>query len=237
MQDQELQTATASEPLTLEQEYSMRQSWVSDRDKLTFVVCLPLPHTSTINHGGLNVTVDKLLPGEWDGGERIIGDINLFLFEKEEEGQDCCSGNTDSADYPIKRLPQEHGQIDTNLIGEIELMIARKDLHHQGYGRAALVTFMKLVLSLWQQIAEQYRDTTPKKSANSRPVTLPGLAYLRAKINQSNEKSVRLFESVGFEQVGGANHFGEVELRYRHDIHHVSRIEYGSGRLPRHIRY
>ena len=45
---QEIQLATASEPLTLDQEYAMQQSWRADADKLTFIICrsgLALPAT------------------------------------------------------------------------------------------------------------------------------------------------------------------------------------------------
>jgi RimJ/RimL family protein N-acetyltransferase len=42
------------------------------------------------------------------------------------------------------------------------------------------------------------------------------LAYVRVKINQRNQRSIALFESVGFKMVGdGPNYFGEVELRWQ----------------------
>jgi hypothetical protein len=38
MQSPELQEATASEPLSIDQEFAMQQSWATDEDKLTFIV-------------------------------------------------------------------------------------------------------------------------------------------------------------------------------------------------------
>jgi RimJ/RimL family protein N-acetyltransferase len=187
MQDPDLQSATASEPLSVDEEYAMQRSWRTDRDKLTFIVCLP---TSTTK--GL----PALGAGDLDADDRMIGDINLFLFEDNE-----ASPTTDSP------------EISSNVIGEIELMIARKDLHRQGYGRAALLTFMHYVLLNWNQIAAEYSSKADDSAS------LPALAYLRVKIHQSNQRSIALFERVGFEMVGDApNYFGEVELRWQGEL-------------------
>merc|ERR1711939_1226447 len=45
MKDEQIQAETASEPLTLEEEYAMQRSWRTDADKLTFIACLPLSPT------------------------------------------------------------------------------------------------------------------------------------------------------------------------------------------------
>ena len=56
MQSPSLQTATASEPLTLAEEYEMQARWTIDDDKCTFIVMAV------------------------DGDEEVmIGDVNLFI--------------------------------------------------------------------------------------------------------------------------------------------------------------
>lgn len=186
MQDADLQAATASEPLSMTEEYDMQRSWRTDNDKLTFIVCQArepenVPHT--------------VQGGQDDRPERMIGDINLFLFEPEDDDDEDEENSTKQSNA---------------LVGEIELMIARKDLHRQGYGRAALLSFTAYILDTWSQIAAEY------SSSNSEGQVARSLQYLRVKINQSNARSIALFQSIGFVQAAaGANYFGEVELRWR----------------------
>ena len=188
MQDAELQAATASEPLSMTEEYDMQRSWRTDNDKLTFIVCQSRDQKSD---------PQEVQGGKDDLPERMIGDINLFLFEPEdedEEGEDVVQANNTNT--------------SNALVGEIELMIARKDLHRQGYGRAALLSFTTYILDTWVQIAAEYSsagDENPRC-----------LGYLRVKINQTNTRSIALFQSIGFVQTAaGANYFGEVELRWQ----------------------
>lgn len=175
----------------------MQQSWRGDADKLTFIVCLA--REEIVNSTGTQAAMQG---GVDDRPERMIGDINLFLFEPEDDDDD----EDDIDATKTKETPPS-----TPIIGEIELMIARKDLHRQGYGRGALLSFMSYVLDSWAGIAAEYGNGVAGDTATSRK-----LEYLRVKINRSNERSTALFKSVGFEQTAaGANYFGEVELRWK----------------------
>ncbi|XP_055837176.1 alpha/beta-tubulin-N-acetyltransferase 9 [Episyrphus balteatus] len=68
MQDPKLQELTASEPLSIEEEYRMQTSWRNDDDKLTFLV---------VSRQLFSETKDEI--------ESLVGDTNLFLRIDEDE--------------------------------------------------------------------------------------------------------------------------------------------------------
>jgi RimJ/RimL family protein N-acetyltransferase len=181
MQSPSLQAATASEPLTLDEEYAMQRSWRSDADKLTFIICLPKPDQDKVVMQG--------------GDEEMIGDINLFLSESEDDDKD----------------DEEPGLSPKSVVGEIELMIAVTSLQRKGYGRVALLTFLSYVLTNWSGIAAEYAAGTT-------------LEYLRVRINAANERSIALFASIGFKNISEkANYFGELELRWKPELDGLKR--------------
>jgi RimJ/RimL family protein N-acetyltransferase len=192
MQDPSLLASTASEPLTLEEEYAMQRSWRNDRDKLTFIICLPISLETTPN--------GTIKGGELDTSARMLGDINLFLFPSETSGED---GNETA---------------DQGLQGEIELMVADHEHQRKGFGRAALVTFLYYVLMNWSSISNEYLPNAPTEKNDH-------LEYLRVRINETNDRSIKLFQSVGFEQVKEANYFGEVELRWFGTVDDVKKMK------------
>ncbi|KAK5122482.1 hypothetical protein LTR85_004066 [Meristemomyces frigidus] len=198
MQDPALQTATASEPLPLEEEYAMQRSWREDHDKLTFIICFPLDTPPNMG--------DVLDAGAADGPDKMIGDINLFLLPSEDEENSS--------------VPSTGSGGGNQVIGEIELMIARSDLRRQGFGRAALLTFMGYLVFYWPSIYSEYTHNAPTQLwPQAQLAQMPyELQHFRVKINQSNTASINLFESVGFKRTKeGANYFGEVELRWKND--------------------
>ncbi|KAJ0286363.1 hypothetical protein COL940_003024 [Colletotrichum noveboracense] len=84
----DIQEATASEPLTLEEEYENQQSWRTSHDKLTFIICQPLDAASD---------AASVKAGEVDEAARMIGDINFFVYphDDEEEGEGAYVGEVD----------------------------------------------------------------------------------------------------------------------------------------------
>jgi len=198
MQDSELQEATASEPLSLEEEYEMQQSWRTDPDKLTFIICQPLSIAKTNDH----FSITSIKAQEADTNDEMIGDINLFLFRPDST-----------------EMEEDVSNLGGDVVGEVELMIARKDLQQKGYGRAALLAFLDYILANWSGIAQEYAQQGNDDASGSKHVSPLQLSFLRVKIKVNNTGSMRLFESVGFVRtVEEANYFGEIELRWLPEI-------------------
>ncbi|KAH8928268.1 acyl-CoA N-acyltransferase [Atractiella rhizophila] len=118
MEDEELRTATASERLTLEEEYEMQRKWHLDPDKLTFIILSREPSSPSIPPS----TSTSTSTSQWDATQTssllsspMIGDVNLFLT-------------------PPGTPPSRHC--------EMEIMIASKGHRRRGLGRDALKIFL-----------------------------------------------------------------------------------------------
>lgn len=134
----------------------------------------------------------------------MIGDVNLFLRLEDEE-----SIQTDVVDNHSQGPKQQ-------LVGELELMIAEKSHRRQGYGRAALLCFLRYILQNESSIAQEFSSS---QEPSARTSAVQKFSYLSVKIGETNDKSLALFESLGFDRVTEkANVFGELELR-RDNLH------------------
>lgn len=121
---------------------------------------------------------------EDDAPDRMIGDINLFLCVEDSE-----------------ETPQ--------IIGEVELMIPEKKNQRRGFGRAALLAFMRYLVDHGSEILGEFVEKDPSASRLGNPK----FGCLCVKIGEGNTGSLALFESLLFERVSGPNYFGEIELR------------------------
>ncbi|KAF3937643.1 hypothetical protein ABW19_dt0209732 [Dactylella cylindrospora] len=189
MSSESLREATASERLSLPEEYAMQKSWREDFDKLTFILSLPSPRILSYQgsdslSGGLAV-VER----SDDAPHLLVGDINLFLSDDDEDDEEA------SEPSEVTRK---------GIIGEVELMIARIDYQGQGFGKIAIAIFIIYILRQKQEIISQDKAFKDQRY----------LKHLRVKIGKENERSLGLFQKLGFKKCTDTpNYFGEWELR------------------------
>ncbi|RDW68442.1 N-acetyltransferase [Coleophoma crateriformis] len=99
MKDAEIQEATASEPLTLPEEYAMQHSWRLDHDKLTFIACKPLSDAKDTT----------AVAGICDEPESMLGDVNLFLSPADED-EEGCIGELELMIAPVSARRKGYGR-------------------------------------------------------------------------------------------------------------------------------
>ncbi|KAH8664042.1 GNAT domain-containing protein [Xylariales sp. PMI_506] len=192
MEDAAIREATASDRLTLEEEYENQISWRTSADKLTFIVCRPLAGAAAAS----------VAAGEADADNRMVGDINLFLtpwdYEEEEGGDGGGAAATAVARYAV---------------GEVDIMIADTANRGRGMGRAAVSAFLWYIWKNRAAILKEYA-TSPEGAAAAAAAGGGGLEMkqLLVRIKATNEGSIALFKGLGFEQKGDVNYFGEIEM-------------------------
>ncbi|POS82766.1 hypothetical protein EPUL_004457 [Erysiphe pulchra] len=98
MKSEEIRLLTASEPLSLAEEYNMQKSWRNDHDKLTFIACKPTSRQ-----------VKKITAGVQDSEKLLLGDVNLFLSPAEEDPSNCV-GELELMIAPIEARRQGYGR-------------------------------------------------------------------------------------------------------------------------------
>ncbi|CAN9370378.1 unnamed protein product [Alternaria alternata] len=149
-------------------------------------------------HHRILSTMVKVSPETEDAPDRMVGDVNLFLYPCEEgddvEQQEGC------------------GTEKVDMVGELEIMIARPSARGKGLAKEALQAFIWYISTSLPAILEEYAKGTNDTGK------LKSLSYLRVKIDKDNTRSINLFKSLCFSQVSEPNYFGEVELRSM-DIH------------------
>ena len=132
MQSPALLEATGSEPLSLEEEYEMQESWRVDDKKCTFIV---LQRSKLSKEPPLEL-------GERDDDfvsanlEAMVGDVNLFLSNEEDDDDDE-EEQDDSEQQPV-----EDSHHSLRIQAELDIMIAEESARGQGIGQEASCLMM-----------------------------------------------------------------------------------------------
>jgi len=181
-----LLAATASDPLSLEEEYDNQVSWRDDEGKLTFILLDPW-HGGCTGSGlkkggpaGNSPDVDDcakigsrlgVKEKEWGKFEvdKMVGDVNSFFSDYEDDEGRSCSGQW---------------------AAELEIMIADPAARGKGIAREALQLFMRYISVELQQVVLFF-----------------------VKIGDGNKGSLKLFKSLGFVFHKHVEVFAETELR------------------------
>lgn len=218
MLDEELRSLTASEPLSLEEEYEMQQKWQLDEDKLTFIILAPaLDEQLSLNSLGLSPTDKSLVDLQ------MIGDVNIFL-----------NGPIPSTPQG-KRNQSSSEDVQENMDdfqAEVEIMIAEPSFRRKGLALEALQLMLGYATGQSQAFAVQSVNTTDTPQSNSfksnstliyheqsfdnSPLRIPPSCLL-TRISDDNIPSIRLFEKLGFTITKRVEVFREVEMRYSED--------------------
>ena len=200
MQDQYLLDVTASEPLTMEQEVQMQQEWRDDEKKCTFIILardllnssdgsnMNLPPAPSENEGHHDETIyPELVKSTLDA---MIGDINLFLSEEEDE-IDIEDIHNFNPNVTNELVPNEAKELNQ---AELDIMIARPSHRYKGLG-----TELALMMMLYGASAL-------------------GIRRFFVKIKDTNTSSLRLFrDKLGFVECAYAECFGEYEFECKHE--------------------
>lgn len=226
----------------------MQIDWRRDRDKLTFIICQNSDDVSSTTTVQLEPERRCQRDGTLDE-ESMIGDVNLFISKGDDD---------DSTDHS-----DEDEDLDEPIVGELELMIAESTSRGNGYGKAALVTFLRYILAHEREILQEFLygsvdcgidsstivNITDVKSPSATDSAQNGAIKAEAeskwfnhftvKIGETNVKSIGLFEGLQFRKISEEpNYFGEFELRCgRHELESVvfQVFDGGTGMVKRQV--
>ncbi|KAF8898035.1 hypothetical protein CPB84DRAFT_1781201 [Gymnopilus junonius] len=187
MLDEELRTLTASEPLTLEEEYEMQEKWQLDEDKLTFIILSRHLDSGPVQ---LPERPAKISPTDEH--------VNIFLHGT------------------IPSLSKSVPSPAIAFHAEVEIMIAEPSFRRNGLAIEALRLMLGYATGQPQAFYPD-SDSTAKTvalGAEPSPLSIPPESLL-TRIAETNYPSIRLFEKLGFEITKRVEVFQEIEMRFR----------------------
>ncbi|KAG6809934.1 hypothetical protein H0H92_014016 [Tricholoma furcatifolium] len=204
MQDEELQRLTASEPLSIEEEYEMQQKWRLDEDKLTFII---LSLESLSGEQILRDLPSNLSPtDETIRSLPMVGDVNMFLKGEIPTSETAAASKSNAG------VSGEDDEDAEEFEAEMEIMIAEPGYRRKGLALEAL----QLMLEYATGYPRSYFSDTSAVLSNpsSKGLGIPPSSLL-ARIGDANAPSIKLFEMLGFRITRRVEVFEEVEMRFR----------------------
>ncbi|SPO19777.1 related to N-acetyltransferase [Ustilago trichophora] len=213
MKDPLIQEQTASEPLSLDEEYEMQRSWANDEDKLTFII---LAHPDEEDGGSADAYSVQDLVAKC----KMVGDVNIFFNEGHDNDDD------DDAEHDATATKEkEQGSV---FDAECEIMIAEHSYRRRGIAREALQMMFSFVTTIPTPAA-----TAPSTASDTNAVGSPTTpdatshctlpvppSWLTCKISLTNDPSIQLFESLGFTRQKVSEVWQEVEMRFTDTSQH-----------------
>uniref|UniRef100_A0A7S4UPM8 N-acetyltransferase domain-containing protein n=2 Tax=Ditylum brightwellii TaxID=49249 RepID=A0A7S4UPM8_9STRA len=135
MKDSFLLEMTGSEPLSYEEEVAMQKSWMEDEEKCTFIVLskdeVDFNDEDVEESGTLpSISDERCVPPEFIRKHlnAMIGDVNLFLSDEEEDSEDG-----EATDESVAQVQKQ---------AELDIMIASRDHRRKGMGKEAVIIMM-----------------------------------------------------------------------------------------------
>ncbi|KAF9522627.1 GNAT domain-containing protein [Crepidotus variabilis] len=200
MLNDELRELTASEQLSLEEEYEMQRKWQIDEDKLTFIILAKESSELLVPPEGLLPDSPLLskLP--------MVGDVNIFLY-----------GSRLSLEIP-PACDTEDSE-DGHSYAEVEIMIAENSYRRGGFATEALQLMLGYATGQPQSFFGHNTVNEDTKLFAAIPPSPLCISPFRlvSRIGSSNEPSVNLFRKLGFQVTKRIEVFDELEMRYLGD--------------------
>ncbi|PPQ73953.1 hypothetical protein CVT24_012542 [Panaeolus cyanescens] len=232
MLSEELRTLTASEPLSLGEEYEMQSQytpifskWQNDPDKLTFIILArkasPLS-TSSAQTDSLDATESLTIrPNDPRLQQyQMIGDVNIFLsgpIPIQGSDQTIPQETTDKKNE--NGAEEEKEDDEEEFHAEAEIMIAEPSFRRKGFAVEALQLMLGYATGQPDAFVVPGQDSafTPNASLPPSPLNIPPSSLL-VKIGDTNHASIKLFQKLGFEIVKRVEVFQEVEMRWQKSL-------------------
>ncbi|CAI5967519.1 unnamed protein product [Closterium sp. NIES-64] len=206
-----LQEATGSEPLSLEEEYSMQQRWRDDSDKCTFILLdrshIPVLANTSGELPGATTGPSLGAPPETAAAAAAAAVEGAAAAEGDAVG--CLRHSPSHLDGMCGDVNLFLNDPDHPTAAEVEVMIADPTCRGRGLGREALQ--LMLAYAAWHLHVTTFR----------------------AKINDSNAPSLALFRSLGFVQTGHSQVFQQTSFELA--VHSPSMAVIQDLVMPLHI--